>query len=93
MPPAAADASALTVTRSFVLKHLTPDSAANLLNDLFPAPRPLNFTKVTDLRSIYMSGPEDAVQRAVQIEALIVSVNSSAYRRAVNWFQVLSFLA
>ena len=97
--PDPAEASTQTVTRSFVLKYLTPDSASNLLNDLFPAPRALNFTKVPDLRSIYMSGPEGAVQRAtdllmradrdpgaVQIEALIVSVNSGAYEEFNSQF-------
>ncbi|MDD5210417.1 MAG: type II and III secretion system protein [Elusimicrobiales bacterium] len=94
-----AEASTQTVTRSFVLRYLTPDSALNLLNELFPAPKPLNFTKVTDLRSIYMSGPEGAVQRAidllmradrdpgaVQIEAIIVSVNAGAYEEFNSQF-------
>ncbi|MBI5743091.1 MAG: hypothetical protein HY952_00935 [Elusimicrobia bacterium] len=90
-PPAAA-AGQGTVTRNFSLRFLTADSAWNLLNDLFPAPRALNFSKVPDLRSIYLAGPEAAVQQAtdllmradrspgsVQIEAIIISVNSSAY--------------
>ncbi len=103
VPPVPADVSGQTVIRSFVLKYLTPDSAANLLNELFPAPRAINFTKVPDLRSIYMSGPEDAVQRAVdllmradrdpgavQIEAIIVSINSSAYEEFNSQFNKIS---
>jgi len=98
-PPPAEEAASATVVRSFVLKNLTPDSALSMLNDLFPAPRTVNFTKVSDLRSIYLSGPEDAVQRdidllmradrdpgAVQIEAIIVSVNSSAYEEFNSQF-------
>jgi len=97
-PPPPSSEPARTVTRSFLLKYLTPDSGASLLGDLFPA-REINFTKVPDLRSIYMSGPEDAVQRAidllmradrdpgaVQIEALIVSVNASAYEEFNSQF-------
>ena len=91
-PPASEAAGKGTVTRNFALKYLTADSASNLLNDIFPTPRAVNFSKVPDFRSIYLSGPEDAVQQAtdllqradrnpgsVQIEAIIVSVNSSAY--------------
>lgn len=98
-PSGSVDASTQAVTRSFVLKYLTPDSAWNLLNDLFPLPRPLNFTKVQDSRSIYMNGLADAVQQAtdlllradrdpgsVLIEALIVTVNSEAYQEFNSQF-------
>lgn len=90
--PASEEGEGLSVTRSFVLKNMSPDSGYNLLDTLFPSPRSLNFAKVPDSRSIYMSGPEGAVQKAidllmradrdpgaVQIEALIVTVNSNAY--------------
>jgi len=99
VPPPAQEPVKGTVTRNFSLKYLTADSAANLLNDIFPTPRAVNFSKVPDLRSIYMSGPEDAVQQAtdlllradrnpgaVQIEAIIVSVNSSAYEEFNSQF-------
>jgi len=100
VPTPAAEAAGLgTVTRNFSLKYLTPDSASNLLNDLFPSPRALNFSKVPDLRSVYLSGPADAVQQAtdlllradrnpgsVQIEAIIVTINSSAYEEFNSQF-------
>ena len=102
-PPAQESAGKGTVTRNFSLKYLTADSASNLLNDIFPAPRAMNFSKVPDMRSIYMSGPEDAVQQAtdllqradrdpgsVQIEAIIFSVNSGAYEEFNSQFSNIS---
>ena len=99
-PPAGAQG---TVTRNFALRFLTAESAWNLLNDLFPSPRGLNFSKVPDLRSIYLSGPEGEVQQAtdllmradrspgsVQIEAIIVSINASAYEEFNAQFSGIS---
>ncbi len=93
------DAPGGTVTRSFVLKYLTPDTAYGLLNDLLPQPRSVGISRVPDLRSIYLSGPEGEVQGAldllaradrdpgaVQLEAVIVSVNSSAYQEFNSQF-------
>lgn len=99
VPLPAQDEGGLTVTRSFVLKNLSPDSAYSLLETLLPGPRTVNFVRVPENRSIYLSGPEAAVQGAidllmradrdpgsVQMEAIIVTVNADAYEEFNSQF-------
>ncbi len=97
LPPP--DASAPVVTRSFTLRYISTDTAVGMLTSLFPDPKPLSFAAVPDIRSIYMTGPVDAVQRAtdllmradrdpgaVLIDAIIVGVNSSDYEEFNSQF-------
>ncbi len=101
--PAPADPNAPVVTRSFVLKYISTDTAVGILTDMFPEPRTLIIGKVPDLRSVYLSGPKDTVQRAtdlllradrdpgaVQIDAIIIGVNSSDYEEFNSQFSNIS---
>ncbi len=102
-PPQPAAADSPVVTRSFALKYISTDTAVGMLTDMFPEPRSLVIGKVPDLRSVYLSGPKDAVQRAtdlllradrdpgaVQIDALIIGVNSSDYEEFNSQFSNIS---
>ncbi len=100
----AIDASTYTVTRSVDLRYLDTDAAFNLLDQTFPAPRPLNIAKVPERNTVYLTGAPSAVQQAVDlltrvdrypkivmIEALVIEFDSDAFETLgayINSFQL-----